>query len=730
MWSKKVLEVKIKVVVEKIIYKGADHFVVLRGLNLADNNSCVVTGQIPGVFVAMRLELEGCWITNPKFGLQFKVKYADIGMPTDVVAIEKFLGDGFVKGVGKATAAALIKAFGQDTLIVLDQSPEKLESLPKFGKAKVSAIIKAWQEIKETSHTFVFLAKLGISKFFANKLFSLYGQSTVSKVKENPYLLSREVYGVGFLKADAIALRLNIPKDSAYRIEAAINYVIRSFLENGSLFVEESNLTNEVLALLKLPDAAEAVKQVLLSLLNTQELGKKLKNGLIFYAFKKVIAAEEELVSMLLILKRNTNAVDLDSISASVRLLDLASTTNISLSDEQIDAICNAFIHPVTIITGGPGTGKTTLLKSLIQLLQEKKCTFALAAPTGRAAKRIQQATGSFAQTLHRLLEFDPVSKRFNKNTENCLAVDYVIVDEFSMVDLFLFNGLLRSINPRTTKIVLIGDVDQLPSVGPGKLLQDMLESRSFKTIFLSTVFRQAKESLIIQNAHNVNNGIFPAIKNDLAIRDFMFVRMDDPADFQGFLKTRYLKLLQSKDLAASQGVILTPMHKGLVGSIQINSDLQALLNPISANEIVVFNNVYRVGDPVMQLKNNYDKGVFNGDTGKIIAIKNQAELSEITVDFFGRQFIYKYHEFIELSLAYAMSIHKSQGSEFCAVMIPVFTQHFMMLNKNILYTAITRAKKLCILVGQIKAIAIAVKKSQPVSRVTFLQELLQSQDV
>ncbi len=723
------MENVIDFVVEKIVYRGADYFVVLKGLNKEDDSLCTVIGQIPEVHLAMKLTLTGRWVDNLRFGKQFQVQSSESALPSDIEGIEKFLGEGFVKGVGKATASALIKEFGSETLNVLDKNPEKLNAIPRLGKTKILAIVDAWRGIKESSMAFVFLAKLGVTKFFANKLFNVYGYGVVEKIKANPYLLAKEVWGVGFLKADAIAKKMHIPLNSMYRVAAAIRHILQQTLERGSLFLEESVFFLEVTKVLQYERTdvyLELIKNTVISLINADELSIKSQNQKRFYAFKKVVLAEEELALMLRYLMQAKQNLQLD-VSEIFLKQNFCGDGLITLSDEQMDAVGNSLVNPITIITGGPGTGKTTLLKFLIKFLQNKKLSFFLVAPTGRAAKRMQQSTNSFAQTLHRLLEFDPIKKAFGKNKDNCIDSSFIIVDEFSMVDLFLFNGLLRAVNPVKTKLILIGDVDQLPSVGPGKILQDLIESKKIKTVCLNNVFRQAKESLIIENAHRVNQGEFPSFNRGSVLqKDFVFVKMEDPAQFSAFLHKDYSNLLSSKKLKFDDSMVLSPMHKGLVGTLEINSVLQNMLNNSYSSEIKTFNQSFRVGDPVMQLRNNYEKGVFNGDTGKILELKNSNNSeATMTVDFFGKNFLYKQNEFSELSLAYAMSIHKSQGSEFAAVLIPVFTQHFMMLNKNVLYTAITRAKKLCILVGQVKAIAIAIKKSQPLERITFLRDLL-----
>lgn len=689
-------------------------------------------GQIPDVAIAAQLDLSGQWVESPRFGRQFKVKDCSVQLPTQTLGIEKFLGQGFAKGVGEGTAKKIVELFGEKTLHILDNDPQQLLTVRGISEAKLEIILKAWMDLREYSLIIIPLMNLGISKILAHRIYKKYGQEAFEVIKKNPYLLIHDLWGVGFLRADDIARRSGILSNSSARISAAINHILQSNLETGSLYFEQKMFMKAAESLLSLDDDDGSLVDLITENLNRMilenDICKIVSGEAVLLTPYKVFAAENELAKMILAMQGQE--VDISAFNIPAILRDLqnqeGAQLKIILSQEQQESICTALSNRITIVTGGPGTGKTTLLKSFLQILRKHNKTFLLAAPTGRAAKRMHQATNSFAQTLHRLLEVDPVTKKFVKNMNNKISTDFLIIDEFSMVDLFLANAILRATCPRTTQLVFVGDVDQLPSVGPGKILGDLIGSCKVKTISLTRIFRQECGSLITENAHRVNSGQFPISQAVDLKKDFYYSKIDDPADFAEFLQKCYSQVFPKHQISIEDTIVLTPMHKGVVGSLSINNQLQDILNHKNKEFVMVGQQRFKIGDPVMQRKNNYDKSVFNGDIGKVASIKRFEGQTELGVNFDGRIVFYKGLELNELSLAYAISIHKSQGSEFGAVIIPIYTQHFMMLNRNVLYTAITRARSLCLLVGQTKAVAISVKNCQPDNRITLLQEMLQ----
>lgn len=726
---------KLEFEVSKIIFKGNEGFVVLSGIDQSSKKECVVVGKLQGVTVASTLSLVGKWMDSLKFGKQFKAKDCITRLPTEVIGIEKFLGQSFAKGVGEATAKKIVALFGEKTLSVLDNDPKQLLSISGINDSKLQSILEAWNEMKEYSTVIVPLMNLGISKNLSNKIYLKYKTEAFNRVRSNPYILIQDLWGIGFLKADEIAITLGLEKDSFNRISSAINHVLKNNLDSGSLYLGMADLLKKTVELINLSEnenPESLVCEIIDEMIQKSALVSLEHSGATLVSFYKIFAAEEELAGLILRLVNLELARFPFDIANIQRELSVPTQSNmVLLSDQQQKAIFTALANKITIITGGPGTGKTTLLKELIKILKDHKYSFSLSAPTGRAAKRMQQATNCFSQTLHRLLEFDPILKQFGRNINKPLDSDFLIIDEFSMVDLFLANSILRAVNTCKTQILFIGDVDQLPSVGPGKILGDLINSTIIPTVKLTNIFRQEESSLITENAHRINNSTFPISSGEGFKKDFFFYKKEEAHEFLDFLKKFYKNGHRSLGILPEDTIVLTPMHRGIVGSIQINCQLQELLNGSSAEFILAGDGKFKVGDPVMQKKNNYDKAVFNGDIGKIIMIKRVGDQCELIVNFDGKTVGYNIpSELSELTLAYAISIHKSQGSEFPAVIIPLFMQHFMMLNKNVLYTATTRAKRFCFLVGQTKAIAISVKNCQPDDRVTMLKRFLVEQNV
>ncbi len=659
---------------------------------------------------------------------------------TEPQALLEFLSKGFVKNVGPAFAEKLQSFWGSEIFSKLETSNllvsehVNLHRFTDFEKQKLSSLLQMWLSDPIKCRSIAFLIRIGFGRSLSLKLYATYKQRAISLVLQDPYCFASMFNGIGFLTTDSVAKKIGIPEESLQRFCAAIKHILKSCLEDGGVFLESQSLFLELTKILKL--SAEICSPIFTNaidaLTKNNQISSVKKGQRTFYALNKAYLAEQEVA---LFLKNRCRKIESEKKLQSCGGTDLAPEQSVNpdhnpnefmLTSTQKKAIECALAHPISVITGGPGTGKTTILRELTKILKKEHLTMSLCAPTGRAAKRISQTTGLFAQTIHRLLEFSQKSYKFERNEHRPLETDFVIIDEFSMVDLFLAAYLFRAISQKT-KIVCIGDVDQLPSVGPGKLLADFINCKKIPTTRLDTVFRQSKMSSITENAHRINMGQFPIKPTAACKKDFILIKKENDSDFEKTVEEFYTNTLKTHNIDPKNSVILAPMHKGNAGTANCNKIAQNLLNSKNNHGILVFSQKFKVGDPVIQQKNNYEKFVFNGDIGTITEISSSMTNPSITVSFDERAINYSSHELSELALAYAISVHKSQGSEFDAVLIPVFTQHFIMLNKNILYTAITRAKKLCVLVGQVKAVAIAIKKSGPDNRVTFLKDLLEN---
>ncbi len=649
-------------------------------------------------------------------------------------ALIEFLGSGIIKGIGISTATRLVDKFGDDVFTILEEQPARLREVSGIGPKKITVIRESWEKNKGAVTVMRFLQEKGITPGYAARIYKHYGNNTIPVVQENPYRLAEEVWGIGFKLADTAAQHLGFARESIKRIKAGITHAISAEVLQGHLYAELDNLRNKAAVLLEL----ELAKYAAQFKLAFQELHHQSKLKLItlnekhfvtlslyYYSEKSVAERVKTLIS-----RASENKFDTAKIYEQLRLPD---ARRVTLNEQQQIGILTALQNNVTIITGGPGTGKTTMIRRLLDVLDEQNLQYKLAAPTGRAAKRMNESTKRFALTLHRLLEFDPQSRTFACNEHNALKTDYLIVDEASMLDIFLAQAILKAL-PYTSHLVLIGDVDQLPAVGAGNFLHDLIASGKIPTIQLNHIFRQAQDSLIVVNAHNVNAGKFPTGYLETAKRDFIYIKEQLPEKMNELLTEIFTSTLQKHGISPTQAMVLTPMHRGIVGTAEMNNHLQQLfqnrstLAGSSRNQSFVrnrFGTTYYVGDRVMQIKNNYDKEVFNGDVGFISDISYANQTLEISFDSKRETVTYDFDEIDELTLAYAISVHKSQGSEYDAVIIPLFMQHFMMLQRNLLYTAITRAKKLCILVGQPKAIALAIKNNKGSQRITFLKEYL-----
>lgn len=711
---------RISGVVDRFIYQNADSgysvFVVT-----TDTTSVVATGTVPSLQSGHTVDLYGAWSEHPKFGKQFAITHYSLKLPTTAIGLVAYLGSGLIKGIGALYAKKLVDHFGTAVLTVIDETPERLREVAGIGEKRALQITQSWKEQREVAHLMAFLQERGISPALALKIYRHYGAESVSVLHSNPYRLAYELWGVGFKTADGVAQKMGFGTTAPQRLEAGILHIIEMASSQGHLYVRLDEARKKTLEILELsPDHNELLKRPLHTLHERRDISVLTHNDVHYITSRRNIHAEVGVAKKIELL-RNAPHRALCDVHALYQ--EIRSDTAIALSDQQIEGIITALSNTITIITGGPGTGKTTLVRAFLKILDTQKISYLLAAPTGRAAKRMMESTGRYAATIHRLLEFDPVSRSFKHTEHNALNTDVVVIDEASMIDIFLAHSLLKAI-PHGARVVFIGDVDQLPSVGAGDFLTDLIESRKIPTIRLTTIFRQAQDSLIIINAHRVNHGEFPTTKLPDARNDFIFIQEDSPEKTITHIQRIIAKELPRRGIALDQTQILVPMNKGQAGTIALNEALQKLINGAQiAHSVVVGHIRYQVGDRVMQIRNNYDKNVFNGDIG--VVQKIDTEERELTVLFGERVVPYEFHECEELVLAYAITIHKSQGSEYGAVIIPLFTQHFTLLQRSLIYTAITRAKKLCVIVGQPRAVAIGVRTVNSLGRCTFLQEFL-----
>jgi exodeoxyribonuclease V alpha subunit len=698
-----------------------------------------VVGNLPELAPGEYLRLSGKWSNHPKHGRQFQVEICEQTLPVSVTGIRRYLGSGLIKGIGGRLAERIVDHFGEETLQVIEISPEKLVEVPDIGPKRSRQIVRAWEEQKQIKEIMLFLHGHGVSTNLAIKIYKHYGDSSLQIVESDPYRLARDIYGVGFKTADGIARTLGLPEDHPSRIEAGVIYALQEMSEDGHVYSPMGRLSQRAVELLGVSEALipPAVKRLddngrvrteVLPILD-EEVGREPEPS---EASPPVSSLGEEsgiyggsaVYLTSLYYSEVGSAERLRAIAGAIpsRLSDISPAFvafNSDLSPEQEDAVRVALSHPVSVLTGGPGTGKTTTVKALINAMESGQKRYALASPTGRAAKRLSEATGRPASTVHRLLGFSP-REGFKYNADNPIPIDLLVVDEASMLDLPLANHLLKAIQPGT-HLLLVGDVDQLPSVGPGDVLRDVIESGLAPVTRLSLIFRQAAGSHIVTNAHRINQGqmpFFPKESQDFFL--FPVEKAEDAADWvQDIVCNRIpekFHLEPRKDIQ-----VLSPMYRGPAGVTALNERLQETLNPLSLKkpERTLFGVTYRVGDKVMQTQNDYEKEVYNGDIGNLTAIDPINHT--LTVEIDTHRIAYDWSEADQLVLAYAISVHKSQGAEFPAVVMPLLTAHYMMLQRNLLYTAITRAKQLCVLVGNRRAIAIAVHNDKVSRRYTAL---------
>ena len=725
-------------VIERITYFNQENgYTVLRlqpdkdeakklpGVNL--QGLITVVGNLPEIAPGESVRFQGDFVAHPKHGMQFSATSFEKVKPYTIAGIERYLGSGLIKGIGPQLAKRIVKHFKQKTLDIIDEDPQKLREVPGIGPDRTEKIIQAWEEQRKVKDIMLFLQEHRVSTNLAVKIYRTYGEDSLNVVKENPYQLEQDIYGVGFKTADGIAQNLGLPSDHPSRIEAGIVYVLNKILEDGHVFAPERKLLESATELLevdqdlvKLGIDRLAVKERVKESYFPKELARE--------ASKEMAVDDVDIHAPIIYLTpfyfsevgvakkiRELNSHPVSPWQASLFIKEN------QLNQEQKEAIEGAILNPISVITGGPGTGKTTCLKALILLLEAKGLRYALTSPTGRAAKRLSEATERSASTIHRLLGYSP-NQGFGFDEQHPLRINFLIIDEASMLDLLLAYQLLRAVKPGT-QVLFVGDVDQLPSVGAGDVLRDIINSGKVSVSQLKIIHRQNRDSEIIDNAHRINHGHLPKFSQNQSGDFFLFPAENAKATADWIVDLVSHRIPDTFGLNPVDDVqVLSPLYRGEAGVDALNERLQQAINPTKPNKVEqkLFGRLFRIGDKVMQIRNNYDKDVYNGDIGRIIKINRILQTLTIVMDGV-REVLYDFSEADELVHAYAVSVHKSQGSEFPAVVIPVITQHYIMLQRNLLYTGVTRAKRLCVLVGNNKAIRIAIYNNKTSKRYSLL---------
>jgi exodeoxyribonuclease V alpha subunit len=720
--------VKIRCIVERITYQNPENGYTILKVNIKGYDDLVtVVGSLLDANVGSVLLIDGDWKIDTKYGRQFIAQKWEETMPASIYGIEKYLGSGLIKGVGPKFAKKIVQKYGTDTLSVIEDNPDALIEVEGIGLKRVQMIKESWERQKEVKNIMLFLQDHGVSTSFAAKIYKAYGNESIDKVKENPFRLADDIWGIGFKTADSIAQKLGFEKETHERLRSGIMYTLSELADEGHVFAVRVQLIEKAVALLEAEQ--ECIVMSMDQMLKEKDLIQE-EDAIylppFYYAETGVsnrllkLAAQPAGDKLWIRLSKVRRETGNDALSVDVEKIE--ATVNMKYDEVQGDAIRQAAMAKVMVLTGGPGTGKTTTTQGIIAAYRAYGLNILLAAPTGRAAKRMTEATGLEAKTIHRMLECKP-PEGYQKDEENPLEGDVLIVDECSMIDIILMNSLLKAIPPKM-RLILVGDIDQLPSVGAGNVLRDIIESGRFPVIRLTRIFRQAQTSRIVMNAHKINQGKIPDISNGKDT-DFFFVPKEEAeevvAEIVKLVKNNLPKYYKTP---SSMIQVLTPMQRGVVGATNLNLALQEALNS-TGEGLRRSGSVFRAGDKVMQIRNNYDKEVFNGDIGIITAI--DLEDRSLQVDFDGRQIQYDVTELDEIVHAYATTIHKAQGSEYPIVLMPILMNHYVMLQRNLIYTGITRAKKILVMVGTRKALAYAVNNVTVTKRNTLLKERLAS---
>ncbi len=713
--------------VERVTFHSPETgFVVLRVTARGHHDLVTVTGQAPEISAGEWIDADGRWVIDPQYGPQFKAEILRSTHPETLDGIEKYLGSGLIKGIGPVNAARLVKKFGKTVFDVIETQSVRLQDVEGIGPERRRMIKEAWADQKMVREIMAFLFSHGVTTSRAFRIYKTYGDHAIDQLRADPYCLSRDIWGIGFKTADRIAQSMGIDRISPLRARAGLLHVLQELTTDGHCAFPRENLLEKAVAMLEIPTPilSEALDEEIAARRLISESFDQ-NEPLIYLA--TLHRAEQQLCRILGNLSRGVHPCPPIQVDRAIQWVE--SRTRMQLAETQKAAVREGVRAKLMVITGGPGVGKTTLVHSLLEIFKAKKLRIVLCAPTGRAAKRLTETTGHNAKTIHRLLEFEPQRNAFKHNEQHSLGGDVFVVDEASMIDLPLAYSLLQAI-PAHAAVILVGDIDQLPSVGPGCVLRDVIESERLPVCRLTEIFRQAASSMIVTNAHRVNHGqmpLLPQTREDKGTkRDFHFVEADDPEQAANLIGR-----MVSDSLPRRLGFdpyddiqVLTPMQRGNLGARTLNLALQQVLNP-DGEAIERFGWQFRIGDKVMQIRNDYDKDVFNGDIGRVSRIERESR--SLSVRFEGREVAYDFEETDELMPAYACTIHKSQGSEYPCVIVPIHTQHYIMLQRNLLYTALTRGRRMVILVGTKKAVRIAVNRATSRHRVSVLKDRLQA---
>ncbi|MBX7105879.1 MAG: ATP-dependent RecD-like DNA helicase [Gemmataceae bacterium] len=710
-------------IVERVTFHNPDTgWAVLRVQSGRQRGLVTVVGSTPSIYAGEHVTAIGSWVQDRDHGVQFKAESLEVSPPHGRAAVARYLSSGLVKGIGSHFAQKIVDVFGDRTLQVIDESPSFLAEVKGIGPKRIELIRESWRQQKSVRQIMMFLQSLGVGTNRAVRIFKTYGESAIETIRANPYCLATDIWGIGFRTADEMAQKLGIPRDSPARARAAILYILKELSGEGHVGFPEGGVLEQTSALTEIE--IDRLRESVAELIRDDEIVCDRTPSEPWLFLRRLHRAECGAAATLVALTRGPHPLPRVDWERAVSWA--GAKMQVQLAPAQADAIRQSLRSKVLVVTGGPGVGKTTIVRGIVEIFAAKKLRVALCAPTGRAAKRLSETTGREAKTIHRLLEFDPSSGGFQHDENRPLDFDLIVADESSMIDITLFHSLVRAVS-QWACLLMVGDVDQLPSVGPGSVLGDVIRSGAVPVVRLTQIFRQAQSSYIVRAAHSVNAGEMPE-SAPAGSGDFYYV----PAETPGEIIDKILTMVRDR-IPAKFGLhplndiqVLTPMNRSELGSRALNQSLQAALNPPGPPEVQRFGWTFRVGDKVIQTENNYQREVFNGDIGRVARV--QPEDRELVVNFEGKDVSYDFDDLDELSLAYAITIHKSQGSEYPAVVVPLHTQHFLLLRRNLLYTAITRGKKLVTVVGARRALGRAVAQADDSRRYTLLAERLKQE--